>query len=166
MSTTFSLAIVAVAPLWALMLFAPRWQGTQRIVGSLWAFVPLCVVYVALVAPALADFMTVFSRPELTTVAAYLATPRGATVVWVHVLVFDALAGRAVWQDAIRRAVPHVLLAPCLLLTFFAGPAGLLAYLGARAAVVAAAPEHPPADVSVEPSTETGAGARDGRRRA
>jgi hypothetical protein len=37
----------------------------------------------------------------------------------------------ASWQaeDAPRAGVPHALLVPCLVLTLFAGPAGLLLYL-------------------------------------
>jgi hypothetical protein len=35
-------------------------------------------------------------------------------------------------RDAQRRAVPHLLIVPALILTFLLGPAGLLLYLATR----------------------------------
>jgi len=35
-------------------------------------------------------------------------------------------------RDAARRGVPHLLVVPCLVLTFFAGPAGWALYLAVR----------------------------------
>jgi len=37
-------------------------------------------------------------------------------------------------RDAQRRGVSHLLVVPCLVLTFLFGPAGLLLYLGLRTA--------------------------------
>jgi hypothetical protein len=51
---------------------------------------------------------------------------------WIHYLAFDFLVGRVVLADAQRRGLPHLLVAPCLVLTFMLGPVGYLAYAAVR----------------------------------
>ena len=51
---------------------------------------------------------------------------------WVHYLAFDLLIGTWEARDARDRGVPHLLLVPCLFLTFMFGPAGWLLYMGVR----------------------------------
>jgi hypothetical protein len=133
--TIFGLAFLAVLPLWGLMILAPRWDGTVRVVSSPWAFAPLAVVYAALVLPLLGEFVAVFSRPELVPVAAFLAAPAGVTIAWVHLLVFDAFVGRWAFLDSRERGISGWAMAPVLALVLFAGPLGFLAYLLVRAIV-------------------------------
>ncbi len=45
---------------------------------------------------------------------------------WVHFLAFDLLVGAWEVRDARRVGITHLLVVPCLLLTFMAGPVGLL----------------------------------------
>jgi hypothetical protein len=52
---------------------------------------------------------------------------------WVHYLAFDLIVGSWVARDARQRGIRHVLVVPCLALTFLFGPAGWLSYLGLRA---------------------------------
>ena len=47
---------------------------------------------------------------------------------WVHYLCFDLLVGTWEVQDARTRGVPHLLVVPCLVLTFLFGPIGWLLY--------------------------------------
>ncbi len=54
---------------------------------------------------------------------------------WIHYLAFDLLIGSWEVRDARDRGIPHLLLVPCLMLTFLFGPAGWLAYLGVRSVV-------------------------------
>ena len=49
---------------------------------------------------------------------------------WVHYLCFDLLIGTWEVQDARTRGIPHLLVVPCLILTFLFGPAGWLLYKG------------------------------------
>ena len=51
---------------------------------------------------------------------------------WIHYLAFDLLVGACEVRDSQRRAIPHLLVVPCLILTFLFGPAGWLLYLGVR----------------------------------
>lgn len=52
---------------------------------------------------------------------------------WVHYLAFDLFVGSWEVSDSRKHGVPHLLVVPCLLLTFMAGPAGLVVYLLIRA---------------------------------
>ena len=52
---------------------------------------------------------------------------------WVHYLAFDLFIGAWEVRDARRLGIPHLLVVPCLGLTFILGPVGLLLYLGLRA---------------------------------
>jgi hypothetical protein len=53
---------------------------------------------------------------------------------WLHYLAFDLFVGS--WEARTARAegIPHLLVLPCLALTFLFGPMGLLAFLIVRAA--------------------------------
>ena len=55
---------------------------------------------------------------------------------WTHYLAFDLLVGGWEARDARARGVPHLLLLPCLALTFLFGPIGWLLYLGCRRVTV------------------------------
>ncbi|GAA1784227.1 ABA4-like family protein [Luedemannella flava] len=130
----FALTALPVAPLWFLMIVAPTWSWTRRIVASPWSFVPLALVYAVLVVPRLGDILPVVTRPELAEVGALLATPAGATIAWVHFLVFDAFTGRWIYLDSRDRKLQPLLMAPILVLVILLGPLGFLIYLLARLA--------------------------------
>jgi hypothetical protein len=51
---------------------------------------------------------------------------------WLHYLAFDLFIGAWEVRDAQRHGIPHLLVIPCLLLTFLLGPIGLLCYMAAR----------------------------------
>jgi hypothetical protein len=133
MDTIFSLSGLTVLPFWLLIVLAPWWSGTRRIVASpLIAALP-AALYAALVLPRIGEVLPVVASPSLATVAALLATPAGATIAWAHFLAFDLLAGRWIFLDAHSRGVPAWVVSPLLALTLLLGPLGFLAYLGARA---------------------------------
>jgi len=127
----FQVCNIAVMPCWALLIFAPGWIWTRRLVHS--AVVPALLgsAYVSLMlfgpaAPdgagfgSLAGVMLLFSMPEVVLAG------------WVHYLVFDLFVGAWEARDARRREIHPALVAPCLVLTLMLGPAGLLSYLALR----------------------------------
>jgi hypothetical protein len=129
--TLFRVASGAVVPAWLLLILAPRARVTQRLVlsGSYsLAFAAACLVLIVAFYPSaaggfgsLADVSRVFANPWLLLAG------------WIHYLAFDLFVGAWEARDAPGRGVPHLLLVPCLVLTFLFGPIGLLAYFGARA---------------------------------
>jgi hypothetical protein len=70
---------------------------------------------------SLAEVMRLFTSPWI------------ALAGWVHYLAFDLFIGA--WETRKARAggMPHVVLLPCLALTFLFGPIGLLVFLTLRA---------------------------------
>ena len=53
---------------------------------------------------------------------------------WIHYLAFDLFIGSWEVRDSQQHAISHWLVIPCLILTFMAGPAGLLLYFIFKAA--------------------------------
>lgn len=54
---------------------------------------------------------------------------------WLHYLAFDLFVGTWIAREGLTADVPRLLILPCLLATFLAGPAGLLLFLVLRLAV-------------------------------
>jgi len=119
-----------ILPAWGLLIFAPRWRWTDRIVHSGLYPVLLGLAYIAFMLCSLL-FGTNSEPVNFTTIegiAAIFTHPFGVLTAWVHYLVFDLFVGMWEARDARRRGMNHWALVPCLLLTFMAGPVGLLLY--------------------------------------
>lgn len=131
----FSLANALVLPGWALLAFAPRWRGTQRLVLSgLWPAI-LALAYAALITTHyLGSYGGEGGFGSLAQVAALFHNPWALLAGWVHYLSFDLFVGAWEVRNAQRRGVPHLALVPALAFTFLFGPVGLLVYFGMRAA--------------------------------
>jgi hypothetical protein len=53
---------------------------------------------------------------------------------WIHYLAFDLFIGAWEVRTARAEGIPHLLVLPCLVLTFLLGPVGLLLFLALRLA--------------------------------
>ena len=129
----FTLTFPLAAPFWALMILAPGWSVTRRIIGSPLIVVPPVLIYAALVFPQFATVFAAVASPELTGVAALLGTPVGAAAGWAHFIAFDLFVGRFIYLDSRERGIHALVVAPVLVLTILLGPLGLLAHLLLRA---------------------------------
>ena len=69
---------------------------------------------------------------SLAEVARLFANPALLLAGWLHYLAFDLFIGAWEVRDAQRHGFPHLLVIPCLLLTFLLGPIGLLCYMAVR----------------------------------
>lgn len=132
--TLFTICNFGVLPFWALLVVAPGWVWTARIVHALWIPLALAAVYglAFLMSPGAPEGASFGSLPG---VMAFFTVPEAALAGWVHYLVFDLFVGAWEVRDARRRGVPHALVIPCLLLTLMLGPLGLGAYLLLRLAM-------------------------------
>lgn len=136
----FSLAFPLALPFWALMILAPGWSWTRRIVGSPLIVVPPMLVYALAVLPEFGTVFAAVSSPQLAGVAALLGSPVGAAAGWAHFIAFDLFVGRWCHLDARGRGVHPLVMAPVLLLTILLAPLGLLVYLVVRAVVPSRVP--------------------------
>lgn len=116
---------------WILLLFAPlmpKWS--DRIAGYAIPAVLAAIYAVMLVSHAgegeggfgsLAEVMSLFTVPGLVMAG------------WLHYLAFDLFIGAWEVRTARREGIAHWMVIPCLALTLFAGPIGLLLFLAIRA---------------------------------
>jgi hypothetical protein len=129
----FSLSSLLVMPFWALMIFAPRWSWTKRIIGSPFISLPAALLYAVLVVPNALSLLPALANPNLAGIQTLLGSPQGATIGWVHFLAFDVFVGRWAYLDSQERGINPFLMAPVLFLVLMFGPLGFAVYLGVRA---------------------------------
>jgi hypothetical protein len=144
MASLFRLSNLLMLPLWALMILAPRWRWTTRIMQSPLVSAAPAILYAALVVPRLGEIWPSVSRPTLNGVVALLGSPAGATIAWVHFLAFDLFVGRWIYLDSHERRVSAWLMAPVLFLALMLGPAGFLLYLVVRSVALSSVPAKAP----------------------
>ena len=126
LETLFSIANTWILPGWLLLLFAPSWKYTGRIVFYLIILV-LAVTYAVLLFGDLGSF-----DPEAGSSLAGLTEafsgPKAALIGWIHYLAFDLFAALIIAKDARRVGVNRFLMVVPLFFTLMTGPVGLLLY--------------------------------------
>jgi hypothetical protein len=125
----FSMAGALTTIGWLLLVIIPRRPLAVLFAGVVIPML-LAVLYLSLIAlnirgadggfGSLADVATLFSKQELLLAG------------WVHYLCFDLFIGAWEVRDSQRHGTPHLLVIPCLLMTFMLGPIGLLFYFAIR----------------------------------
>ena len=133
----FALANLVVLPAWILLILVPSWKWTRviaayitpAILGLSWA-----VLMAGQFAPHGGGFGSLDQLRELAK------DPYILVAVWLHNLLLDVFLGAWEVRDAQRLGVSHAYVIPCLILTFLAGPVGLLTYFAVRIAVVKRVP--------------------------
>lgn len=125
---------------WLVLIALPRKQVLLNIVLYIGIGV-LCAAYSVLLVGLGTGVLELGSSGEMAGgLSGYsidalmqLFQSRGGMVVgWTHYLALDLFAGLWIAQDADRRAVSRLAQLAILLLTFLAGPAGLLIWLVVR----------------------------------
>lgn len=114
---------------WVLLIALPR-QRIAHLVASVAIPLAISFVYLFLIAQHFGSADGGFG--SLAEVATLFGNPAMLLAGWVHYLAFDLFIGAWEVRDAQRHKVPHLLVVPCLVLTFMLGPIGLLAYLVLR----------------------------------
>lgn len=119
------------APVWVAMILAPRSRVTAALVRRTDVVLAgLGLTYVGLLATGIARGEG--GRPDLgdpESIRSGLGQPEAFLAGWTHYLAFDLLAGRWIWSEA--TAAGRTARLP-LLLTWWAGPAGVALHLARR----------------------------------
>lgn len=132
--------VIAVAG-WAALLLLPRRPLTHSLI--LFAGVGLlCLLYAVMLALLLGHLVDPApvagagpfnpSDYSIRGLRRLFMSDAGIVVGWTHYLAFDLFVGLWISRDADAKGFGRWLQAPILLLTFFAGPAGLLLWLAVR----------------------------------
>lgn len=116
---------------WLLMIIAPNWKWTRKIILGLFFPVLFALAYLILFilffkADTIADFSTLEGLAEV------LSKKDAMLVAWLHYLAFDLLVGTWEFTDSKKVGIPHLVLVPCLFFTLMTGPIGFLMYFGIR----------------------------------
>ena len=127
-TTVFSIANTMAMSMWVLMLFLPRWKLTRFLIDYKVVPILLSVVYAmyiirSILSNGLLDFGSLSSVMQLFT------EEHIALAGWVHYLAFDLLVGMWILDKNKALGIHHMLIAPCLFLTFLFGPIGFLLFI-------------------------------------
>lgn len=122
----FSIANITAMVGWLMLAIGPGWGITRRVVLSGILPLLLSVAYLVLI-------VLFFGRAEggfgsLPDVMKLFTNEWAMLAGWIHYLAFDMFIGAWEVRDAQERGVSHLLVIPCLVLTFLLGPIGLLLY--------------------------------------
>ena len=127
----FSMATFLAMGGWLLLVVLPKHPIAQVMTGAVIPLV-LSAGYLYLIAMhfngaeggfgSLADVAALFQKEELLLAG------------WIHYLAFDLFIGAWESRDAQRHGLPHLVVIPCLIMTFMLGPIGLLFYFAIRTA--------------------------------
>jgi hypothetical protein len=129
----FSAAGMLVLPGWLLLVFLPRWRWTTSFISSWLVPAILAVAYLVLFIMYFRSDPNGFSSFNSLAGVKSLFQHDGLLLAgWLHYLCFDLFIGSWEVRDSGRLGIHHLLVIPCLALTFMMGPVGLLAYLVLR----------------------------------
>lgn len=137
--TFFLLANLWAIAAWAALILLPRGPLSNTLIfyGGIGL---LCLAYTALVLILLGGLVDPVAGAgggdagftSIEGVRAIFASDGGLVAGWTHYLALDLFAGLWIAKDADAKRFSRALQAPVLLLTFIAGPAGLLVWLFIR----------------------------------
>ena len=132
MATLFQASFLLTGPFWLLMIVAPHWQWTKRIIQSPLVILPAALLYSVLILPMLTTTFPSLLNPSLANVAALLGSDSGATVGWVHYLAFDLFVGRWAYLESRKYHMNVWIMASVLFFILILGPFGFVLYLVVR----------------------------------
>jgi hypothetical protein len=112
--------------IWLWMLIFPRKANTFRFLNSKPLWWALGGVYLSLLIGygSKLDWIAM-ANPTYAGIAKLFAVPEVAAIAWIHLLIFDLLAGRLILMHAARK---NRVIRPFLVVTVMAGPLGVALY--------------------------------------
>ena len=118
---------IAMAGWLVLLIISPFWSSFDKfligIIITLFAIVYAWLIFLVFTPGDFEKFSSLNGVMDLFT------DKTAVTAGWVHYLAFDLLTGIWIKKNAQKYNIHHLILIPCLLLTFMLGPIGLLLYL-------------------------------------
>lgn len=140
-NVVFDAVTVGVMPLYALMIWFPRAQLTEKLMGSnMFIFLGGSILYAYTLVSyggyeifkPLVESIQVHGLSSdcaaryLAIMASMLQDTKVTALTWVHLLLMDLFQAKWVYQDALRHNVYSL---HSLILCFMAGPIGLLSHI-------------------------------------
>lgn len=129
MSVAFTLVFVAAAPFWLLMIFAPKWEWTRRIVSSPWSATPPLVFWFIFALPMFGELLPAVAKPTLAGWQDLLAEPAAITFAWAQIIAWDLFLGRWMYLDSRERGIHPLVMGPLLVVAIMLSPIAMPVYL-------------------------------------
>lgn len=127
----FALASTLAGLGWLLLVVVPR-RALALQVASVFFPLVLALIYLFFIVMHLRDAEGGFG--SLADVAKLFEKRELLLAGWIHYLCFDLFIGAWEVRDSQKNGIPHLVVIPCLLMTFMLGPIGLLFYFFIRTA--------------------------------
>lgn len=132
MDLAFVLVFVGAAPFWTLMIVAPRWRWTQRIMSTPWSTTLPLVFWFLFAIPRLGELIPAVAKPTLPAWQELVAQPPVLVFMWAQIIAWDLFVGRWMYLDSRERGIHPLVMAPVLVLTIMLSPIGMPLYLVLR----------------------------------
>jgi len=123
----FAVANALILPAWLMLMLAPRWRWTHRLVVSGLYSSLYALGYTLLIVLNL-DLAN-FDFSSLDKIYQLFSNPYFLLAGWTHYLAFDLLIGAWIVEKSHENNMHYWLVLPILALTFYFGPIGYLAYM-------------------------------------
>ena len=120
-----------VVPFWLLLVFIPNHSITRFFCYSIIPFLLLGVAYtfvsyqIFLDGNILKGFNLYLGLDGLNEI---YASDSFRLVFWLHFLAISLFAGTWIAGDCLRHMIPKIFSIPCITITYFAGPVGIIIY--------------------------------------
>ena len=120
-----------VVPFWLLLVFIPNHPITRFFCYSIIPFLLLAVAYtyvsyqIFLEGSILEGFKLYLGLSGLDEI---YTNESLRLVFWLHFLAVSLFAGTWIARDCLKYMVPKIFSIPCIAITYFAGPAGIVVY--------------------------------------
>ena len=120
-----------VIPFWLLLIFLPHSQFTNFMTQSIIAPLLLAVGYAYLsytifLEESILDGFELYSG--LDSLYSVFTNEALLLIFWLHFLSISLFTGAWIVRDSKKYLIPKIVGIPCLILTYFAGPIGLVIY--------------------------------------
>ncbi|WP_203185188.1 ABA4-like family protein [Streptomyces pratensis] len=128
----FEITFMVAAPVWLLMIFAPRWRHTTRLASSPLTVLPVLTLWAVMAAPVFPELWAAVSSPDVDTFRELTSLANGAGAVWAQIIAWDLLLGQWIFLESRRLGVHPLVTGPLLVLTILLSPLGLVVFLVIR----------------------------------
>ncbi|MEV0293839.1 ABA4-like family protein [Nocardia sp. NPDC050710] len=132
MSRVFDLAFAVTIPFWALMILAPGWRWTSRIISSPWIVAPPLSIWAIAALPRLGPLWDAVTGPSLDVLTELAGDPAAVTYLWAQIIAWDLFLGRWIYLDGRERDIHPLLMASVLVGTILLSPIAFPVYLAVR----------------------------------
>lgn len=122
----FSIANMIALLSWLVLLVAPRFAATRKIILS--GAIPLLLSAAYLILIVLFFGKAEGGFDSLANVMKLFTNEWSVLAGWIHYLAFDLFVGAWEVKDSQEKGISHWFVIPCLVLTFLFGPIGFLLY--------------------------------------